>query len=209
MKNLVFLGPPGAGKGTQAQRVGQRLSLTHISTGEMLRAAIRENTQLGAQAKAYIDRGELVPDGMVIRMVGDRLEMPDCREGYILDGFPRTIPQAQSLEKVTDVSAVIDIFIEDEELVERLNGRRTCPACGHTTHVEFIGGGNACPDCGAALIQRDDDKPETIRNRLTVYHTATQPLIDYYTQKGLLTRVYASRGFEALTEDIVALVGKL
>ncbi len=186
--NVIFLGPPGAGKGTQAVRVCERLGIPQISTGDILRRAIKEQTPTGLAAKAYIDRGDLVPDSVVIDIVRERLAQPDCQKGYILDGFPRTVPQAQALAEFATIDAVIDIEVSDEALTQRLSGRRVCPACGATYHVSRLSG-DACEKCGAKLIQRDDDKAETVLSRLAVYHAQTAPLIDFYSEKGLLRTV--------------------
>lgn len=205
MKNLVFLGPPGAGKGTQAARISARLGLPHISTGDILRAAIKEGTQIGLRAKAYMDAGNLVPDEVVIGIVEERIAKPDCAQGYILDGFPRTLPQAQALSKITNITKAVNIAVEDELLVKRLSGRRVCPACGLTTHVNAYDGAN-CPTCGAALIQRADDNETTIRNRLSVYNNQTQPLIDFYQNLGLLENVDGYQDIDLVTEAVVKAV---
>lgn len=205
MLNLVFLGPPGAGKGTQAVRVSAQLGLPHISTGDMLRSAIREGTEIGLKAKQFMDAGNLVPDEVVIGIVRERLAKPDCAAGYILDGFPRTIPQAEALDMVTEITAAVNIAVADEALVTRLSGRRSCTKCGHTTHVSMYAGEN-CPVCGEVLVQRDDDKPDTIRNRLAVYNKNTQPLIDYYQAQGKLTAV---DGSQPVDEVFGAIIGAL
>ena len=153
--NVIFLGPPGAGKGTQAVRICERLGIPQISTGDILRRAIKEQTPTGLAAKAYIDAGALVPDSVVIDIVRERLAQEDCRKGYVLDGFPRTVPQAEALAGFADIDAVIDIDVSDEKLIDRLSGRRVCPACGGTYHVTHLGGRTDCERCGAALIQRD------------------------------------------------------
>jgi len=202
MKNLVFLGPPGAGKGTQAARISARLGLPHISTGDILRAAIKEGTEIGLKAKSYMDAGNLVPDEVVIGIVEERIAKPDCAQGYILDGFPRTLPQAQALSKITNITKAVNIAVEDELLVKRLSGRRVCPACGLTTHVNTYDGAN-CPTCGAALIQRADDNETTIRNRLSVYNSQTQPLIDFYQNLGLLENVDGYQDIDLVTEAVV------
>ena len=202
MKNLVFLGPPGAGKGTQAARISARLGLPHISTGDILRAAIKEGTPIGLKAKSYMDAGNLVPDEVVIGIVKDRIAMDDCANGYILDGFPRTLPQAEALAQITQITMAVNIAVEDELLVKRLSGRRVCPACGLTTHVNSYSGAN-CPTCGAALIQRADDNEATIRNRLSVYNKQTQPLIDFYQQRGILETVDGYQDIDLVTDAIV------
>ena len=187
--NVIFLGPPGAGKGTQAVRVCERLGIPQISTGDILRRAMKEGTPTGLAAKAYVDKGELVPDSVVIDIVRERLAQDDCKAGYVLDGFPRTVPQAQALAEFATIEAVIDIEVSDETLTERLSGRRVCPACGATFHTSKLNGSTVCDKCGAELIQRNDDKAETVLSRLKVYHAQTAPLIDYYESKGLLRKV--------------------
>ncbi len=206
--NVVFLGPPGAGKGTQAVRVCERLGIPQISTGDILRKAIREQTETGLKAKSYIDQGLLVPDEVVIDIVRERLAMPDCQNGYILDGFPRTVPQAQALAGFARIDAVIDIEVSDEQLVARLSGRRVCPACGATFHVSSLGGRTACDKCGAELVQRNDDKAETVLNRLNVYHAQTAPLIDYYGSQGLLKTVDGSQPLDDCFAAILRALGE-
>ena len=206
--NVVFLGPPGAGKGTQAVRVCERLGIPQISTGDILRKAIREQTETGLKAKSYIDQGLLVPDEVVIDIVRERLAMPDCQNGYILDGFPRTVPQAQALAGFARIDAVIDIEVSDEQLVARLSGRRVCPACGATFHVSSLGGRTDCDKCGAGLVQRDDDKAETVLNCLNVYHAQTAPLIDYYGSQGLLKTVDGSQQLDDCFAAILRALGE-
>lgn len=206
--NVVFLGPPGAGKGTQAVRVCERLGIPQISTGDILRKAIREQTETGLKAKSYIDQGLLVPDEVVIDIVRERLAMPDCQNGYILDGFPRTVPQAQALAGFARIDAVIDIEVSDEQLVARLSGRRVCPACGATFHISSLGGRTDCDKCGAGLVQRDDDKAETVLNRLNVYHAQTAPLIDYYGSQGLLKTVDGSQPLDDCFAAILRALGE-
>lgn len=205
--NVIFLGPPGAGKGTQAVRVCERLGIPQISTGEILRQAIREQTPTGVQAKAFIDRGQLVPDEVVVAIVEERLKQPDCEKGYLLDGFPRTVPQAQALATFADIDVVIDIEVSDEALTKRLSGRRVCLACGGTYHVATLGGATTCAKCGAELIQRDDDKAETVLNRLSVYHAQTAPLIDFYTEKGLLKAVDGAKPMDECFNAILNALG--
>ena len=202
MKNLVFLGPPGAGKGTQAARISARLGLPHISTGDILRAAIKEGTPIGLKAKSYMDAGNLVPDDVVIGIVKERIAKSDCVNGYILDGFPRTLPQAEALAQITQITKAVNISVEDELLVKRLSRRRVCPSCGLTTHVDSYSGLN-CPKCGVALIQRADDNESTIRNRLSVYNKQTQPLIDFYQQRGILETVDGYQDIDLVTDAIV------
>ena len=189
--NVIFLGPPGAGKGTQAVRVCERLGIPQISTGDILRRAMREQTPTGLVAKSYVDKGQLVPDSVVIDIVRERLAQEDCAGGYLLDGFPRTVPQAEALAQFAHIDAVIDIDVSDEKLIERLSGRRVCPACGGTYHISHLKG-DTCEKCGGKLIQRDDDKAETVLSRMSVYHAQTAPLIDYYDARGLLRKVDGS-----------------
>ena len=206
--NLIFLGPPGAGKGTQAVRVCERLGIPQISTGDILRRAIKNETPTGLAAKSYIDKGQLVPDSVVIDIVRERLEHDDCKNGYLLDGFPRTVAQAEALEGFAKIDAVIDIDVSDEKLVERLSGRRVCLSCGGTYHVSRLNGSTTCEKCGNALIQRDDDKAETVLSRLTVYHAQTEPLIDFYTQRGLIKTVDGSKPMDECYAAILACLGE-
>ncbi len=206
--NLIFLGPPGAGKGTQAVRVCERLGIPQISTGDILRRAIKNETPTGLAAKSYIDKGQLVPDSVVIDIVRERLEHEDCRGGYLLDGFPRTVAQAEALETFAKIDAVIDIEVSDEKLVERLSGRRVCLSCGGTYHVSRLNGSTTCEKCGNELIQRDDDKAETVLSRLTVYHAQTEPLIDFYTQRGLLKPVDGAQPMDDCFAAILAALGE-
>lgn len=205
--NVVFLGPPGAGKGTQAVRVCERLGIPQISTGDILRKAIKEQTVTGLKAKAFIDQGQLVPDDVVIDIVRERLAMPDCDNGYILDGFPRTVPQAQALAGFAAIDAVVDIEVSDDELVSRLSGRRVCPACSATYHQSRLSGQTACGKCGNTLIQRSDDMPETVLSRLRVYHDQTAPLIDFYGKQGLLKTVDGSQPLDDCFADILKALG--
>ena len=186
---LIFLGPPGAGKGTQATGVSSHLRVPHISTGDMFRSAIKNQTPTGLEAKRYMDAGQLVPDSVVIAMVEERLAMEDCANGYLLDGFPRTVEQAEALEKIAAPDAVIDIEVPDEKLLNRLTGRRVCTKCSGTFHISKLADEKLCPVCGGELYQRDDDKPATISNRLNVYHAQTAPLIGYYAGLGRLKRI--------------------
>ena len=206
--NLIFLGPPGAGKGTQAVRVCERLGIPQISTGDILRRAMKEGTPTGLAAKSYVDKGLLVPDEVVIAIVRERLAMEDCQKGYILDGFPRTVPQAEALAQFARIDAVIDIEVSDEKLTERLSGRRVCLNCGGTYHVSTLGGKTTCAKCGNELIQRNDDKAETVLSRLSVYHAQTAPLIDYYAQLGLLRTIDGAQPMEACFEAILSALGE-
>jgi adenylate kinase len=190
---LVLLGAPGAGKGTQAVNLSEKLGVPHISTGDIFRHNIKSGTPLGKMAKEYIDKGALVPDEVTIGIVKDRLSQDDCVKGYILDGFPRTIPQAESLDKVLAEMGValdyaVDIFVKDSEIVRRLSGRRVCPECGMSYHINFgpPKKDGVCDVCGAFLIQRNDDHEDTVLNRLKTYHSQTEPLIDFYKSKGKL-----------------------
>ena len=205
--NVIFLGPPGAGKGTQAVRVCERLGIPQISTGDILRRAMREQTPTGLAAKSYIDKGLLVPDSVVIDIVRERLAQEDCAGGYLLDGFPRTVPQAEALAQFAHIDAVIDIDVSDEKLIERLSGRRVCPACGGTYHISHLKG-DTCEKCGGKLIQRDDDKAETVLSRLSVYHAQTAPLIDYYDARGLLRRVDGSVPMDDCFSAILSALGE-
>lgn len=205
---LVFLGPPGAGKGTQAAVISQKLNIPHISTGDMFRRAIREQTPTGLKAKTFMDAGKLVPDEVVIELVRERLKLEDCSNGFLLDGFPRTVLQAQALETIVGLDAVIDIDVADEALMKRLTGRRVCSKCAGTFHTSNLKDEKVCPDCASELIHRDDDKPETIANRLKVYHDQTSPLIGFYSEKGLLKTIDGSQPMEKVTEDILSALGK-
>ena len=204
--NIIFLGPPGAGKGTQAQRVCSALNIPQISTGDILRRAIKEQTPTGVKAKAFIDAGKLVPDDVIIDIVKDRLAQPDCAGGYILDGFPRTVPQAEALEGIAAIDAVIELDVADEKLIERLSGRRVCLKCGATYHVSRLNGETRCAACGDTLIQRDDDKAETVLNRLTVYHNQTAPLVDFYRERGLLKVIDGALDMDTIFASIMDIV---
>ena len=204
--NIIFLGPPGAGKGPQAQRVCSALNIPQISTGDILRRAIKEQTPTGVKAKAFIDAGKLVPDDVIIDIVKDRLAQPDCAGGYILDGFPRTVPQAEALEGIAAIDAVIELDVADEKLIERLSGRRVCLKCGATYHVSRLNGETKCAACGDTLIQRDDDKAETVLNRLTVYHNQTAPLVDFYQKRGLLKVIDGAQDMDTIFASIMDIV---
>jgi len=210
----IFLGPPGAGKGTQAARLAQRAGVPQIATGDMFRAAVREGTPLGREAKRYMDAGQLVPDHVTLGLVRERLAQPDCRAGFLLDGFPRTVAQAEGLEAVlaelgVGLDGVLYFDVPDAVVVERLSGRRVCPACGATYHVRFdppqVEG--RCDRCGAELVQRPDDREETVRQRLEVYRRQTQPLVDYYRDAGLLHTVAADRPIAEVEAEIARITG--
>lgn len=186
---LILLGAPGAGKGTQAEIICEKFNIPTISTGNILREAIKNGTEMGLKAKSYIDNGNLVPDDVVIGIINDRLNMEDCKNGFILDGFPRTIPQAEALDKMgTKIDCALSIEVADEKIMQRLSGRRVCGACGASYHMDYKKPAVAgiCDACGEALVQRNDDKPETIADRLSVYHKQTEPLKDYYKAAGKL-----------------------
>jgi adenylate kinase len=195
---IILLGPPGAGKGTQAVGISQACAVPHISTGDILRANVREGTELGAEAKRYMDAGDLVPDEVIIGMVGDRLDEPDAAGGFLFDGFPRTVPQAEALERLlvdraTPLDVVLRLAVDESEVVKRLTGRRTCTACGGISHVEFDPPATegVCDACGGELEQREDDREDVVLNRLEVYRTQTEPLEHFYWQRGLLRDVEA------------------
>ena len=190
MKNIVMLGAPGAGKGTHSALISSEYGSPHISTGDIRRANIKEGTELGKLAESYIVKGALVPDDVVIGLVADRLAQPDAQNGYVLDGFPRTIAQAEALDKVARIDIAINIDVSFDIIVGRLSGRRVC-SCGATCHVSTLGGSEVCPKCGKQLYIRDDDKPETVRARLQVYLEQTAPLIDFYRNKGVLVDIDA------------------
>ena len=202
--NLIFLGPPGAGKGTQAALVSKALGIAHISTGDMFRSAIKNETKTGLEAKKYMDNGQLVPDSVVIDMVRERLSMGDCENGYLLDGFPRTVEQAEALDTISSPDAVVNIDVADEKLLSRLTGRRVCGKCQGTFHISKLADEKVCPVCGGELIHRDDDKPETIKKRLQVYHDQTAPLIGYYTGNGKLKTVDGDNRPEEVLKAILA-----
>lgn len=201
---LIFLGPPGAGKGTQAMGVSAAVKVPHISTGDMFRSAIKNGTPMGRRVKEYLDRGELVPDQVVVDMVRERLGMKDCAGGYLLDGFPRTTEQAEALETIASPDVVISINVPDEKLLARLTGRRVCMKCQGTYHIAKLTDQTTCPVCGGALYQRDDDKPQTIADRLKVYHEQTAPLIGYYSDNGKLKTVDGDRRPEDVFKAILA-----
>ena len=205
--NIIFLGPPGAGKGTQAQRICDALNIPQISTGDILRRAIKDGTETGLKAKSFIDAGKLVPDEVIIDIVKERLAMDDCKGGYILDGFPRTVPQAEALDTFATMDSVIELDVADQVLVDRLSGRRTCPKCGGTYHVSMLNGKTTCDKCGEELVQRNDDKAETVLSRLEVYHAQTAPLIGYYEKKGLLHAIPGDQGIDGTFTAIMNALG--
>ena len=201
--NIIFLGPPGAGKGTQAQTIAEKWGIPQISTGDMLRAAITNQTETGLRAKGYMDAGALVPDDVVIAIVKERLNEADCAKGYILDGFPRTVAQARVLSEFAVVSVVINLEVDDNALARRLSGRRVCPLCGAISHVDWLKGQTTCQADGEVLVQREDDRPETVLNRLRVYHKKTAPLIDHYQTEGLLRCINGDRSMEEVGAEII------
>ena len=211
---IIMLGAPGAGKGTQAKKIADKYQVPHISTGDIFRANIKNGTELGMKAKTYMDQGLLVPDELVVDLVVDRLAQEDCANGCVLDGFPRTIPQAECLDealaaKGEAIDYAIDVDVPDENIINRMSGRRACVACGATYHIVHIPTKveGVCDRCGESLILRDDDKPETVKKRLDVYHAQTQPLIDYYTSKNVLKTVDGTQDMEAVFQSIVEILG--
>ena len=211
---IIMLGAPGAGKGTQAKKIAEKYQIPHISTGDIFRANIKNGTELGKKAKTYMDQGLLVPDELVCDLVVDRVQQDDCKKGYILDGFPRTIPQAESLDAALSrlgeaVDYAINVEVPDENIVKRMGGRRACVGCGATYHLVYAAPKKEgiCDNCGAELILRDDDKPETVQKRLGVYHEQTQPLIDYYNKKGILKEVDGTMDMGDVFKAIVEILG--
>ncbi len=211
---IIMLGAPGAGKGTQAKMIAEKYGIPHISTGDIFRYNIKNGTELGKEAKKYMDQGLLVPDELTVKILLDRVAKDDCRNGYVLDGFPRTIPQAEVLEealaKLGDgIDYAINVEVPDENIVRRMGGRRACVNCGATYHIEHVPPKKEgiCDNCGSELILRDDDKPETVKNRLSVYHKQTQPLIDFYNGKGVLRTVDGTVDMKDVFNAIVAILG--
>ena len=212
---IIMLGAPGAGKGTQAKMISDKYGIPHISTGDIFRANIKNGTELGKKAKTYMDQGLLVPDELVVDLVVDRVAQDDCAKGYVLDGFPRTIPQAEALDAAlakmgTKVGYAINVEVPDENIVTRMSGRRACVSCGATYHIVHIPPKTEgiCDRCGAKLILRDDDKPETVKKRLAVYHEQTQPLIDYYTKQNVLVEVDGTKDMEEVFAAICRILGE-
>ena len=211
---IIMLGAPGAGKGTQAKMIAEKYSIPHVSTGDIFRANIKNGTDLGKQAKEYMDAGKLVPDELTVKILLDRVAQDDCKNGYVLDGFPRTIPQAEVLEdalnKLGDkIDYAVNVDVPDENIVRRMSGRRACLKCGATYHIEHIPPKQEgiCDTCGSELVLRDDDKPETVLNRLKVYHDQTQPLIDFYTERNVLKTVDGTRYMKDVFADIISILG--
>lgn len=211
---IIMLGAPGAGKGTQAKMIAEKYGIPHISTGDIFRYNIKNGTELGKEAKKYMDQGLLVPDELTVKILLDRVAKDDCKNGYVLDGFPRTIPQAEVLEealtKLGDrIDYAINVEVPDENIVKRMGGRRACVNCGATYHIEHVPPKKKgiCDNCGSELILRDDDKPETVKNRLSVYHKQTQPLIDFYNGKGVLRTVDGTVDMKDVFNAIVAILG--
>ena len=212
---IVMLGAPGAGKGTQAKKIAGKYGIPHVSTWDIFRANIKNGTKLGMQAKAYMDAGNLVPDEITIGMLLDRIHQEDCEKGYVLDGFPRTIPQAECLDQALEdlqekIDFAINVEVPDENIIRRMSGRRACLSCGATYHIQYNPPKteNTCDVCGSQLVLRDDDKAETVKKRLDVYHAQTQPLIDYYTKKQVLVQVDGTQDINKVFEDIVAILGE-
>ena len=211
---IIMLGAPGAGKGTQAKMIAEKYSIPHVSTGDIFRANIKDQTELGMEAKKYMDQGLLVPDELTVKILLDRVAKDDCKNGYVLDGFPRTIPQAEVLDKAVSelnesIDFAINVDVKDENIVKRMSGRRACLKCGATYHIEHIPPKKEgiCDKCGSELVLRDDDKPETVQKRLNVYHEQTQPLIDYYEGKGLVRNIDGTKDLNDVFEDIVKVLG--
>ncbi len=211
---IIMLGAPGAGKGTQAKQIAAKYSIPHISTGDIFRANIKNGTELGKKAKEYMDQGLLVPDELTCDLVMDRIAQEDAKNGFVLDGFPRTIPQAEALDAALtkigqSMDFAIDVDVPDDNIIGRMSGRRACLGCGATYHIVSIPPKKEgiCDTCGKELVLRDDDKPETVKKRLDVYHDQTQPLIDFYTKQGILKSVDGTQPMEKVFEDITAILG--
>ena len=206
---LVLLGAPGAGKGTQAFEISKKYSIPHISTGDIFRKNIKEQTPIGVVAKSYIDKGQLVPDEVTVEIVRQRLSEPDCKNGFLLDGFPRNLFQAKELDKIAILDAVIDVDVPFGILLKRITGRRVCSKCGESYHVDFIGDAAVCSKCGGELIQRADDNEKTVNERIQVYVDQTAPLIEYYKNKGILKTVDGNRAVATVTEDILGVLNDI
>ena len=211
---IIMLGAPGAGKGTQAKMIAEKYSIPHISTGDIFRANIKNGTELGKKAKSFIDKGQLVPDELTLDLTMDRFKEDDCKNGYVLDGFPRTIPQAESLTEALKkngeaIDFAVNVDVPDENIINRMSGRRACLNCGATYHIVYNAPKteNVCDTCGQELVLRDDDKPETVKKRLDVYHDQTQPLIDYYKNEGVLAEVDGTLDMEDVFQAIVKILG--
>ena len=211
---IIMLGAPGAGKGTQAKQIADKYGMPHISTGDIFRANIKDGTELGKKAKTYMDQGLLVPDELVCELVVDRILQEDCKNGFVLDGFPRTIPQAEALtdalQKIgSSMDFALNIDVPDENIIDRMSGRRACLNCGATYHIVNIPTKveGVCDRCGSPVVLRDDDKPETVKKRLEVYHTQTQPLIDYYEKQGILKTVDGTQSMDTVFQTIIEILG--
>lgn len=211
---IIMLGAPGAGKGTQAKRIAEKYAIPHISTGDIFRANIKNGTELGKKAKSYMDQGALVPDELTCDLVMDRIQQEDCKNGFVLDGFPRTIPQAEALDEALrkigqSMDYAIDVDVPDENIVNRMGGRRACLSCGATYHISFnpTKEEGKCDACGSETALRDDDRPETVQKRLTVYHTQTQPLIEHYGKQNILKTVDGTKPMDEVFEAIVDILG--
>ncbi len=207
--NLIFLGPPGSGKGTMSERTKAKFGLAHISTGDMLRSEIKEGTELGDKAASFMEKGQLVPDEVIISMVDKRLKNPDCQKGFILDGFPRTLEQARALSDVVKIDACVEFSCSEEKLFERIGGRRVCSDCGYVTHVGLIGKSEVCPKCSGKLIQRKDDTVDTIKSRLEVYYEQTAPLIEYYASLNNLIQIQVEGSADEVFADLSAKLDKM
>lgn len=212
---IIMLGAPGAGKGTQAKMIADKYSVPHVSTGDIFRANIKNGTELGKEAKKFMDQGLLVPDELTVKILLDRVAQEDCKNGYVLDGFPRTIPQAEVLEKALNelgdqIDYAIDVDVPDENIIRRMSGRRSCLSCGATYHIEHVPPKTEgiCDRCGKELVLRDDDKAETVKNRLDVYHKQTQPLIDFYSERNILKTVDGTQDMNDVFAAIVKILGE-
>lgn len=211
---IIMLGAPGAGKGTQAKKIAEKYQIPHISTGDIFRANIKNGTELGKKAKEYMDQGLLVPDELTCDLVVDRISQPDAANGYVLDGFPRTIPQAKALTAALEargekIDYAVNVEVPDENIISRMSGRRACLGCGATYHIQYNApkAEGVCDTCGKELVLRDDDKPETVKKRLDVYHAQTQPLIDYYSAAGVLAEVDGTQDIQVVFDDIIKILG--